>query len=170
MSSQKNDSSNEVKEQGELLSSQERLAFKMISAGDDLHGQRAVALLAIDEGATQKEAGIRSGLTPGQVKYWLGRFRQLRLEIFPDQVLENAGLDPLSPQPKRTEGVKQVPEKSQKSGKKAKAKGKKKKKTKKSKKVKKDKAASKKGKKSKKKGKDSKKKNKKRKKKQANTK
>jgi outer membrane biosynthesis protein TonB len=169
MSSQKNVSNDEVEEQGNLLSSQERQAFKMISAGDDLHGQRAVALLAIDEGATQKEAGIRSGLTPGQVKYWLGRFRQLRLEIFPDQVLENAGLEPGTPQPGTAQEPEQVTEKTRKPVKKKKAKDTKKKQTKKAKKKKKDKAASKKGKKTKKKGKDSTKKEIKSNKKKGNT-
>ena len=74
--------------EGRLLSDQEREAFKMISTGNDLHGQRAIALLAIDEGATQAQAAQQSGLTPGQVKYWLGKFRQVRMEIFPEQVLK----------------------------------------------------------------------------------
>jgi transposase-like protein len=74
-----------------LLSEQERVAFKMISTGNDLHGQRALALLAIDEGSTQAQAAQQAGLTPGQVKYWLAKFREIRLAIFPDQVLEAAG-------------------------------------------------------------------------------
>ena len=79
---------NNVVEEGNLLSEQERVAFKMISTGNDLHGQRAIALLAIDEGATQVKAAQLAGLTPGQVKYWLGKFRQVRMEIFPEQVLK----------------------------------------------------------------------------------
>ena len=75
---------------GKLLSSQERVAFKMISTGNDLHGQRALALLAVDEGATQAQAAQQAGLTPGQVKYWLSKFREIRLAIFPDQILEAA--------------------------------------------------------------------------------
>ncbi len=59
----------------------------MISTGNDLHGQRALALLAIDEGSTQEQAGQRAGLTTGQVKYWLGKFRRVRMDIFPEQVL-----------------------------------------------------------------------------------
>jgi transposase-like protein len=73
--------------EGRLLSDQEREAFKMISTGNDLHGQRAIALLAIDGGATQAQAAQQSGLTAGQVKYWLGKFRQVRMEIFPEQIL-----------------------------------------------------------------------------------
>lgn len=86
MSSQ-NDSYQDVEQGGKLLSAQERVAFKMISTGNDLHGQRALALLAIDEGATQEQAGQQAGLTTGQVTYWLGKFRRVRMDIFPEQVL-----------------------------------------------------------------------------------
>lgn len=127
MSNQVRVRNNDGQEKVKLLSAQERQAFKMISAGEDLNGQRALALLAIDEGATQKEAGMRSGLTPGQVKYWLGRFRQLRLQIFPDQVLENAGLLPSSPQPGQEDEAKEALEQSSKPPKEAKPKAKKKK-------------------------------------------
>lgn len=71
-----------------LLSEQERIAFKMIAAGNDLHGQRAVALLAVDAGATQAEAARQARLTPGQVKYWLGKFRQVRMQIFPEELIK----------------------------------------------------------------------------------
>jgi hypothetical protein len=105
--------------EGRLLSDQEREAFKMISTGNDLHGQRAIALLAIDEGASQTGAAQQAGLTAGQVKYWLGKFRRVRMEIFPEQVL-------------KTEKVESKPKKSKKSGekkgKKKSKKGKKKKK------------------------------------------
>lgn len=84
MMNQKNDAVQE----GRLLSDQEREAFKMISTGNDLHGQRAIALLAIDEGASQAQAAQQTGLTAGQVQYWLGKFRRVRMEIFPEQVLK----------------------------------------------------------------------------------
>ena len=136
---------------GRLLSAQERVAFRMISSGNDLHGQRALALLAIDEGATQAQAGQQSGLTPGQVKYWLGKFREIRLAIFPDQVLEAAGQDPLSSQPEVTVEPTPAAEKPKKKGKTKKAKDTKKKKAKKSKAKKGKKAGQKKVKKAKKK-------------------
>ncbi len=91
--SSKNDSYQDVEQGGNLLSAQERVAFKMISTGNDLHGQRALALLAIDEGATQEQAGQRAGLTTGQVKYWLGKFRRVRMDIFPEQVLKADQMD-----------------------------------------------------------------------------
>lgn len=129
--------------EGGLLSEQERIAFRMISTGNDLHGQRAVALLAIDEGATQVEAAQQAGLTPGQVKYWLEKFRRVRLEIFPEQVLkseaaetEQEGLEPgglVEVEPKKAKGTKKDSGKKSKSkkgkkSKEAKSKGSKKKK------------------------------------------
>lgn len=136
MMNQKNDAIPE----GRLLSDQEREAFKMIATGNDLHGQRAIALLAIDEGASQAQAAEQAGLTTGQVKYWLGKFRRVRMEIFPEQIL-------------KAEKVESKPKKSKKPGGK---KGKKEKKKSKGKKGKKSKEKKKKGK-SKKKGKDKKK-------------
>jgi Mg-chelatase subunit ChlI len=145
MSSQ-NDSYQDVEGEGKLLSSQEREAFKMISTGNDLHGQRAIALLAIDEGTTQEQAGQRAGLTTGQVKYWLGKFRRVRMDIFPEQVL-NA--DQMALDQEASDQGAQVADKPKKSKKTKKSQGKKsKKKTSK-------KSKAKKGKKSKnKKGKD----------------
>ena len=133
----KNDSYQDVEQGGELLSAQEREAFKMISTGNDLHGQRALALLAIDEGSTQEQAGQRAGLTTGQVKYWLGKFRRVRMDIFPEQVL-NA--DQMALDQEASDQGAQVADKTKKSkksqGKKSKKKTSKKSKTKKGKKSK----------------------------------
>jgi hypothetical protein len=95
MTSQDTNESGDNK-QGKLLSAQERIAFKMISAGNDLHGQRAIALLEIDAGASQAQAAQQAGLTLGQVKYWLAKFREVRMEIFPETLLE-AGQKSLEP-------------------------------------------------------------------------
>ena len=73
---------------GTLLSPQERDVCLRISEGDTIHSQRAGALLAIDDGATQAQAGQRAGLTQGQVSYWLGKFRKVRLDIFPQDYLK----------------------------------------------------------------------------------
>jgi hypothetical protein len=116
--------------EGRLLSEQEREAFKMISTGNDLHGQRAIALLAIDGGATQAQAAQQAGLTAGQVKYWLGKFRQVRMEIFPEQILKT---DKAESQKKKSGGKKGKKKSKKKQGKKAKkkkSKGKSKKKAK----------------------------------------
>ena len=67
-----------------LLSPEARAACERIAAGEAPWSQRAQALLAVDEGATQAEAGQRVGLTQGQVKYWVGKFRRDQLGIFPE--------------------------------------------------------------------------------------
>jgi hypothetical protein len=128
------DFEDDVAKEGKLLSPQEREAFRMISTGNDLHGQRALALLAVDEGATQEEAAQRAGLTAGQVKYWLGKFRRVRMDIFPENVFK---ADQLAPVREESEQGRQAAEKPKKSqAKKRKKKTTKKSKTKKSKKPK----------------------------------
>ncbi|MGB5845950.1 MAG: helix-turn-helix domain-containing protein [Anaerolineales bacterium] len=153
MSSQ-NSNNEQVVQEGKLLSAQERVAFRMISTGNDLHGQRAIALLAIDEGASQEEAAQRAGLTAGQVKYWLGKFRRVRMEIFPEQVLLTDQFDPHQETADTGAQAADKPKKAKKSqGKKSKKKSGKKSKTKKGKKSKNEKGKGK----NKKKGKDKKK-------------
>jgi len=118
----------DIVQEGKLLSEQESVAFKMISTGNDLHGQRAIALLAVDQGATRAEAAQQAGLTPGQVKYWLGKFRQVRMQIFPEELLKAEQLDQ---EPKGSS--KAGKSKKSKKGKAKKSKKKSKKKTKKNK-------------------------------------
>ena len=70
-----------------LLSSEERATFSQIASKEPPHNSRAQALLAIDEGATQADAGQQAGLTKGQVRYWLGKFRKDGTAIFPEELL-----------------------------------------------------------------------------------
>ena len=74
---------------GKLLTSQERDVCSLISEGDSINSQRAQALIAIDDGATHAQAGQRAGLSQGQVKYWLLKFRKMRLDIFPEIYLKD---------------------------------------------------------------------------------
>jgi hypothetical protein len=74
---------------GTLLKQDEREICTGLLAADNPHGQRAQALLAIDGGATQIEAGKISGLTKGGVRYWLGKFRENRLSIFPPELIDS---------------------------------------------------------------------------------
>ena len=74
----------------QLLSSEEQAVLSQVAAKEPPHSQRAQALLAIDEGATQAEAGTQSGLTRNQVRYWLTKFRANRTAIFPDELLIQA--------------------------------------------------------------------------------
>ena len=67
-----------------LLSDTERAECKRIAQTESgLHSRRASALLMIDDGATHREAGTKMGLSIGQVRYALNRFRKLGLAIFP---------------------------------------------------------------------------------------
>ncbi|HID51964.1 MAG TPA: helix-turn-helix domain-containing protein [Anaerolineae bacterium] len=68
------------------LTSDERTACQQIATGKAPYSQRAQAILALADGASQAEAAQQSGLTENQVRYWLGRFRSKRLDIFPESV------------------------------------------------------------------------------------
>ena len=81
---------NNAQDQAGLLTPEEREVCAKIAAGNPPHSQRALALLALDHGATQAGAGERSGLTSGSVRYWRNRFRKRRLSIFPENLLGNA--------------------------------------------------------------------------------
>ena len=75
---------------GGLLDDEQRAVCEQLASGEAPHGQRAQALLALDEGATQAAAADRAGLTKNQVKYWLGRFRKNGLGIFPEDLVDQA--------------------------------------------------------------------------------
>jgi outer membrane biosynthesis protein TonB len=66
-----------------LLKPNEVSVCKKIAASDDLDGQRAAALLAIHSGESQAIAADASGLSLGQVRYIVKRFRELGLEALP---------------------------------------------------------------------------------------
>ena len=119
---------------GMLLEPQERPSCKQIATGKPPHSQRAQALLALDKGETQAEAGRLSGLSVGQVRYWLGRFRTNRMNIFPSESPET---DPDAKAMKKSKKGKKKDKKGKKKKAKKKSKKGKKKKAKKSKKRKK---------------------------------
>jgi hypothetical protein len=79
---------------GKLLSPEERGVCKQLAAGEAPWSQRAQALLALDEGATQAQAGSQAGLSLGQVRYWLGRYRKDGLSIVPEAELSQTQPDP----------------------------------------------------------------------------
>ena len=109
----------ESSDSSRLLAADERSACVMLAKGDSLQSKRAQALLALDDGATQKEASEQTGLTPGQVQYWLKKFREGRMTVFPDVEAPAAG-------PKEAKKAKKAKRK-KKSAKKSKKKDKKKK-------------------------------------------
>ncbi len=69
------------------LSNGEKAGLEQIAGGEAPHSQRAKALLALSDSADLAAAGISSGLTVNQVRYWLGRFRGGRLSTFPEELL-----------------------------------------------------------------------------------
>ena len=77
----------EIRSEHDLLPRHERSVLELIAPRDDLHGRRAKALLALDEGATQEEAGKRAGMSARRVRHWLAGLRQKRLGIFPPRIL-----------------------------------------------------------------------------------
>lgn len=70
-----------------LLAPEERAICQGIARRGDLHGRRARALLALDGGVRQAEAGRIAGMSVRRVRYWLAAFRRQRLGIFPRRVL-----------------------------------------------------------------------------------
>jgi CHAD domain-containing protein len=81
-----------------LLTPQERETCLRIAAREDMYGRRARALLALDAGKIQVDAGEQAGLSERRVRYWLAAFREKRLDVFPARVLVE--VTPPPPQPK----------------------------------------------------------------------
>ncbi len=81
--------------ENELLSDSERSMCSAIALRDDLDGQRARAVLAVDEGASYSVAGEANGLTTGQVEYFVRKFREQRLDAFSADALESSGEEAL---------------------------------------------------------------------------
>jgi hypothetical protein len=69
------------------LEPQEKLILQQIATGEPPHSQRAQSLLDIDAGVTHSTAAKVTGQTVGQVEYWLGKFREERMNIFPKGLL-----------------------------------------------------------------------------------
>jgi transposase-like protein len=71
---------------GSLLRTEERIVLQQLARQSDIDGQRATALLALDQGKTQALAAEESGLTINQVRYFVKKFREERLLAFPDAI------------------------------------------------------------------------------------
>jgi CHAD domain-containing protein len=77
---------------GKLLLPQERAALQHIASQPGRYGRCARALLALDEGATRRQAGQRAPLSPSRVRHWHLEFQQRRLDVFPARVLAQIGI------------------------------------------------------------------------------
>lgn len=72
-----------------LLSDTERAECKRVAQLKlKPHSQRANALLMIESGLTHRDAGAKTGLSIGQVRYALNRFRKLGPAMFPPPPVE----------------------------------------------------------------------------------
>ncbi|HUT19778.1 MAG TPA: CHAD domain-containing protein [Anaerolineae bacterium] len=76
--------------QGQLLTPRQRALCLQVASRPDMYGRRARALLALDDGATQDEAGLQAGLSERRVRYWLAAFRERQLGVLPPRVLAEA--------------------------------------------------------------------------------
>jgi len=76
--------------QDRLLTPQARAIFQQIATRNDMYSRRARALLALDEGVTQAEAGKRAGMAERTARYWLAAFRKKQLDIFPAHVFDQS--------------------------------------------------------------------------------
>ena len=65
-----------------LLSPQERVLHEDEARKAGARVRRALALLALDDGLTQVEAGRRAGLSDRRVRYWLSRYRGEGVAIY----------------------------------------------------------------------------------------
>ncbi len=74
--------------EGHVLGPRDRAVCTQVAQRDDMYSRRAQALLALDEGMTQVEAGKCADLSARRVRYWLAAFREKHLDIFPERVLD----------------------------------------------------------------------------------
>ena len=85
-----------------LLNQQEQAICKKIATRTVPHSQRAMALLLLNEGSGQAMAAELAGLSVGQLRYWLNKFRDQGVGIFPDELLEDLKMET---EPDVSEGV-----------------------------------------------------------------
>ena len=66
----------------------ESLVLEALAQAEAPHSQRAQALLAVDAGSTIEQAAAVANLKVTQVRFWIGRFRNGRLTVFPESVIK----------------------------------------------------------------------------------
>lgn len=119
--------------QPSLLSDAQRALCQAMAKQPAPDGPRAKALLALDQGNTQQQAAEQSGLSLGQVRYCLRRFRAVGLAMFdaetaavtsspkPEKKSKNVSAEKKKTD-KKTKSLKPVKPKNEKSEKKSKKK------------------------------------------------
>ena len=79
-----------------LLTLHEHSICTYITSCESPHNKRAQALLLLNEHNTQGQAAAQTGLSTGQIKYWLAKFRKQRLTIFPDILLNEIAVEKIN--------------------------------------------------------------------------
>ena len=114
MGDQIKNNKNDDESSGLHLKPQEKLILQQIAIGEPPYSQRAQSLLDIDAGVTHSTAAQVTGQTVGQVNYWLGKFRTDRMNIFPEELLQQTEIElALSGQTAAAETPSESPEISQ---------------------------------------------------------
>lgn len=72
----------------DFLTQQELFQIEQIAKDGGAHRQHAMAILSLNQGLTQNQAASKAGLTRWQVKYWIGKFRDQRMDIFPESLIK----------------------------------------------------------------------------------
>jgi CHAD domain-containing protein len=73
---------------GALMSAAERVVHEAHASGDGARARRAQALLALDRGLSQVEAGRVAGLSDRRVRYWLARYRVEGTGVYDDEAVD----------------------------------------------------------------------------------
>ena len=73
---------------GALMTAAERAVHEAHASGEGARARRAQALLALDRGLSQAEAGRVAGLSDRRVRYWLARYRVEGAGIYDDEAVD----------------------------------------------------------------------------------
>lgn len=71
-----------------FITEEEFQLLEALAQADVPHSLRAQAILAVDAGSSMEQAAMVANLKLTQVRFWLGRFRNSRLNIFPEAMIE----------------------------------------------------------------------------------
>jgi hypothetical protein len=91
-----------------FVTAEESLVLEALAQAEAPYSQRAQALLAVDAGSTMEQAARVANLKVTQVRYWIGRFRNGRLGVFPEWLIDEmeASVQAASPRPKKKKKTK----------------------------------------------------------------
>ena len=104
-----------------FITEEESQVLEVLAQADVPHSQRAQAILAVDAGSTMEQAALVANLKLTQVRFWLGRFRNSRLSIFPEALIEDLAAS-MQPEEKQLAEIKKTgKKKKEKKGRKAKS-------------------------------------------------